>query len=126
MGHLDKHHIQVDFQHEFRCRSSCDIQLLITSHDSASSLSKHSQTDVAILDFSKAFDRVRHHCLTLKPQYLAECFFILFYVLINVLLQKHVSYVFIIGINNVVSIDIITVVWISCYDYDAQTDAQLT
>ena len=39
--------------------------------------------------------------------------------------KKHVSFVFITGIQDVVSIDRITSLLISCYDNDAQTDAQL-
>ena len=41
----------------------------------------------------------------------------------NVLLQKHVFFCF--NMKDVVSIDSITFVLFSCYDYDAQTDAQL-
>ena len=40
----------------------------------------------------------------------------------NVLLQKHVLFFY---TKDVVSIDSITFVLFSCYDYDAQTDAQL-
>ena len=66
MKHLDKHHILHDSQHGFRKRKSCESQLLITSHDLASILNRHSQADVAVLDFSKAFDKVPHQPLLEK------------------------------------------------------------
>ena len=60
MTHLDNHGILVDCQHGFRRKRSCETQLLITSHDLAEILNNHSQADVAVLDFSKAFDKVPH------------------------------------------------------------------
>ena len=69
MKHLDKHQILTDSQHGFRKRRSCETQLLITSHDLASILNKHSQADVAVLDFSKAFDKVPHSLLIQKLKY---------------------------------------------------------
>ena len=64
--HMDKHNILVDCQHGFRSRHSCVSQLIITVHDLASSLNQKHQTDMAILDFSKAFDRVPHTRLKAK------------------------------------------------------------
>ena len=69
MDHQDKYYILDDLQHGFRRRRSCETQLLITSHYFASLLSKHSQTDKAILDFSRAFVRVPHHRLIQELQY---------------------------------------------------------
>ena len=66
MKHLDAHEILKDSQHGFRKRRSCETQLLITSHDLASILNRHSQADVAVLDFSKAFDKVPHQPLLEK------------------------------------------------------------
>ena len=66
MKHLDKHNILNDSQHGFRKKRSCETQLLITSHDLASILNRHSQADVAVLDFSKAFDKVPHNRLIQK------------------------------------------------------------
>ena len=66
MKHLDNHSILVDIQHGFRRRRSCESQLIITSHDLATILNRHSQADVAVLDFAKAFDKVPHHRLLQK------------------------------------------------------------
>ena len=40
-------------------------------------------------------------------------------------LQNHVKFAVIVGVKDVVPVDSITVVLISCHDYDAQIDAQL-
>ena len=64
--HMDQHNILVDCQHGFRSRHSCESQLIITAHDLASSLNQKHQTDMSILDFSKAFDRVPHTRLKAK------------------------------------------------------------
>ena len=66
MKHLDANNILDDRQHGFRKRRSCETQLHITTHDLASILNRHSQADVAVLDFSKAFDKVSHSRLMLK------------------------------------------------------------
>ena len=44
----------------FRSGRSCETQLISTTHDLWSSFNTKSQIDVAILDFSKAFDTVPH------------------------------------------------------------------
>jgi hypothetical protein len=69
LGHLDEHNILVDCQHGFRRRRSCETQLTITAHDLALALNKHQQVDMAILDFSKAFDKVPHQRLAGKLDY---------------------------------------------------------
>ena len=56
--HLDKHSIVSSLQHGFRSRHSCESQLLITAHDLGKSYNEKKQVDIAILDFSKAFDKV--------------------------------------------------------------------
>ena len=56
-------------QHGFRECHSCETQLLITTHDITSSLDYRKQTDVIILDFSKAFDKVPHSQLCMKLDY---------------------------------------------------------
>ena len=66
MKHLDNHSILMDIQHGFRRRRSCESQLIITSHDLATILNRHSQTDVVVLDFAKAFDKVPHYRLSQK------------------------------------------------------------
>ncbi|MCG7866607.1 MAG: reverse transcriptase family protein, partial [Candidatus Thiodiazotropha taylori] len=66
MDHLDKHTILTDCQHGFRSRRSCETQLIGLTHDLGLSLDKKKQTDLVILDFSKAFDRVPHQRLLKK------------------------------------------------------------
>ena len=65
-GHLDLHNVLSPFQHGFRSRHSCDTQLLLTTHDLQSIYDRNLQTDIAILDFSKAFDVVPHQRLMNK------------------------------------------------------------
>ena len=66
MQHLENHHILMDRQHGFRGRRSCESQLVLTLDDFARSIDNRKQTDVIILDFSKAFDTVPHQRLLLK------------------------------------------------------------
>ena len=47
----------------FRSGRSCETQLITITHDLLSSFNSKSQIDVAILDFSKAFDTVPHASL---------------------------------------------------------------
>jgi len=68
LDHLDLHSILVDNQHGFRARRSCETQLTCFIHDLASSIQK-SQVDVAIMDFSKAFDVVHHSSLLYKADH---------------------------------------------------------
>ena len=60
LGHLDKFNILTDAQHGFRKRRSCETQLILTVQDLAGNLDNRMQTDVILLDFSKAFDKVPH------------------------------------------------------------------
>ncbi len=64
--HLDRHSILSKFQYGFRRKHSCEAQLLITTHDLASLRDRGTQVDMAILDFSKAFDTVPHNKLLHK------------------------------------------------------------
>ena len=66
MSHLDSFNILTDWQHGFRTKHSCNTQLIQTVHDFAQSLDLRKQTDVIIMDFSKAFDVVPHKRLLLK------------------------------------------------------------
>ena len=47
-------------EHGFRSGRSCETKLITTTHDLLSSFNSKSQIDVAILDFSKAFNTVPH------------------------------------------------------------------
>ena len=66
MQHFDKYSVLSDKQHGFRTKHSCESQLLLTVNDLTSSLNSKSQTDMVIMDFSKAFDTVPHNRLLLK------------------------------------------------------------
>jgi hypothetical protein len=58
--HLDKHQILTNLQHGFRTGFSCETQLITTVHDLQKSRDRGLQSDIAVLDFSKAFDKVSH------------------------------------------------------------------
>ena len=57
---MDHHQILSDCQHGFPARRSCETQLVTLINDLSSSLDRDDQTDMVILDFSKALDRVPH------------------------------------------------------------------
>ena len=67
--HCEENGILVDNQHGFRNGRSCESQLIITSQDIAKYLDKKVQVDAAVLDFSKAFDKVPHTRLLNKLHY---------------------------------------------------------
>ena len=58
--HLERHGILHPNQHGFRKGLSCEAQLISTIQDWASDANSKNQTDVVLLDFSKAFDKVSH------------------------------------------------------------------
>ena len=64
--HFDKYKILTNLNHGFRTGFSCETQLLTTADDLLQSFDQNKQVDVAILDFSKAFDTVPHHKLLHK------------------------------------------------------------
>ena len=66
LNHLDKHNILTSLQHGFRSNHSCESQLVITMHDIMQNFDNKKQTDLIILDFSKAFDTVPHNKLLFK------------------------------------------------------------
>ena len=58
---FEQHKILTDLQHGFRLVRSCETQLITTFQDIAEMYGKKgSQIDIAVLDFSKAFDTVPH------------------------------------------------------------------
>lgn len=65
-NHLEMFNILTDRNHGFRSGYSCETQLLTTMNDLLESHDAGHQTDVAILDFSKAFDTVPHDRLLQK------------------------------------------------------------
>ena len=66
---LDAHNVLVDHQHGFRSNRSCETQLINTTEHLTCSINNRNQTDLLILDFSKALDTVVHKRLHLKLQY---------------------------------------------------------
>ena len=58
--HLSKLNIFYDLLHGFREKRSCESQLLMLVDDLFKSVYKKKQTDLILLDFSKAFDKVCH------------------------------------------------------------------
>ena len=69
MDHLDSQNILHENQHGFRAKRSCEFQLLMTTDDISKSMNSGNQVDMAILDFSKVFDKVSHERLSQKLKY---------------------------------------------------------
>ena len=72
--HLAFESILADCQHGFRSQRSCETQLVQFFYDLVSNLDlalnrNHRQTDVIIMDFAKAFDKVPHRRLLYKLDY---------------------------------------------------------
>ena len=66
MKHLARFNILSDAQYTFRKARSTESQLILTTHDLTKNLDDRITTDLAILDFSKAFDVVPHQRLLIK------------------------------------------------------------
>ena len=66
LRHLEEHDILTDCQHGFRARHSCETQLVTLVHEFSEAIDRGRQTNMIILDFSKAFDCVPH--LRLLPK----------------------------------------------------------
>ena len=69
MRHLSRHNILADNQHAFRKHRSCESQLILTTNDLAKYFNDKKTTDMAVLDFSKAFDVIPHQRLLMKLDY---------------------------------------------------------
>ena len=69
MEHLETNNLLTDCQHGFRASRSCETQLLSFSDEMLRGIAAGKQFDIAILDFSKAFDVVPHHRLVMKLDY---------------------------------------------------------
>ena len=65
--HFTELDILYDLQHGFREKRSCETQLIMLVHELAKNMQMDKQTDLILLDFSKAFDKVAHEKLILKP-----------------------------------------------------------
>ncbi len=66
MKHANEHNILYKRQHGFRSKLSCETQLVEFINDTIENMSHGTQTDVIIMDFSKAFDKVSHQKLVWK------------------------------------------------------------
>ena len=64
--HMNKHSLLYDLQHGFREKRSCETQLTMLVEDLSRAANKGKQTDLILLDFSKAFDKVNHPKLIWK------------------------------------------------------------
>ena len=70
LAHLEDRKILTDLQHGFRSGRSCETQLVTTFQDLAQMHNKKgSQIDIAVLDFSKAFDAVPNDGLLSKLEH---------------------------------------------------------
>ena len=69
MKHLESTNILTENQSGFREHRSCESQLLVTVNDIAKAINNKLQVDLAVLDFSKAFDKVAHARLLNKLEY---------------------------------------------------------
>ena len=66
--HLNLNNILYDLQHGFREKRSCETQLIQLVEDLAGNLTSGKQSDLILLDFSKAFNKVNHLKLLYKLQ----------------------------------------------------------
>ena len=64
--HFTDQHILFELQHGFREKRSCETQLIMLVDELAKNMQAKKQTDLILLDFSKAFDKVAHEKLLLK------------------------------------------------------------
>ena len=64
--HLDGQGLMYDLQHGFREKRSCETQRIMLVEDLARNAGFGKQTDLILLDFSKAFDKVDHSKLIWK------------------------------------------------------------
>ena len=60
ISYLDENKILYDLQHGFRSKRSTESQLVAFTQDILKNLKSSKQTDVIIMDFAKAFDKVSH------------------------------------------------------------------
>ena len=69
MAHLEVNNILHGKQHGFRAKRSCETQLIELVHELHNNCQSNKQTDVIVMDFSKAFDKVSHSRLLYKLEW---------------------------------------------------------
>ena len=69
MQHAEENTILHPLHHEFRKGHSCETQLIEFVDDISKNLQEGRQTDILIMDFAKAFDKVNHSLLIHKLRY---------------------------------------------------------
>jgi hypothetical protein len=69
MKHGEENNILYPLQHRFRKGHSCETQLIEFVDDISKNSQEGQQTDILILDFAKAFDKVNHSLLIHKLQH---------------------------------------------------------
>jgi retron-type reverse transcriptase len=86
MQHLETNNILYELQHGFRAKRSCASQIISLIHDLTQNNDKNIQTDLIIMDFAKAFDKVPHKRLLYKMKYfgISEQMFDVFREVVNV------------------------------------------
>ena len=66
LDHFDRNKVLSNLNHGFRSGYSCETQLAVTMDELTQNYERGDQTDIIILDFSKAFDMVPHKLLLHK------------------------------------------------------------
>jgi hypothetical protein len=69
MQHSEETNILYPLQHGFRKGRSCETQLIEFVDDISKNIQEGRQTDILIMDFAKAFDKVNHSLLIHNLRY---------------------------------------------------------
>ena len=69
--HFTDLNIVYELQHRFRERGSCETQLIMLVDELSKNMQMGKQTDLILLDFSKAFDKVAHEKVLQKLHFTA-------------------------------------------------------
>ena len=69
IGHADRNNILYLLQHGFRKSRSCETQLVELFDDVSKNMDCVDQTDILVMGFSKAFDKVSHNLLCHKLEH---------------------------------------------------------
>ena len=74
MKHFEHYNVLKNCQHGFRAKRSTELQLILTIHNTASSLQQNKSIHVVLLDFSKAFHKVPNQRLLMKLELKLELY----------------------------------------------------